>query len=95
MRIEAFTQRHRLEVQVADSGTGMSAAQRQKIFEPFHSTRPGGLGLGLYLSKRLVEAHQGTLSVESDQGKGTSVRVSLPLAVATTTTPVPLVRAAA
>ncbi|MBK7665462.1 MAG: hypothetical protein IPJ21_18380 [Sterolibacteriaceae bacterium] len=95
VRIEAFTQRHRLEVQVADSGAGMSAAQRQKIFEPFHSTRPGGLGLGMYLSKRLVEAHQGTLSVESDQGKGTSVRVSLPLAVATTTTPVPLVPAAA
>ncbi len=95
VQISAFPQHHGLALEVTDSGAGMADAQRQKVFEPFYSTRAGGLGLGLHLSKRLIEAHQGTLTLASEHGKGTTVRVSLPLSTAAPLAPISLVPAAA
>ena len=69
--------------EVTDSGVGISAADRQQIFERFYRVRgkdtPGGAGLGLAITKAIVDAHGGTISVESELGAGTSFRVSLPL----------------
>lgn len=72
-------------ITVIDSGIGMTADERESIFTPFARGRSatergiGGSGLGLYLSKRIVEAHGGRISVASVPGTGTTVAVELPL----------------
>ena len=60
----------------------MTAEQSERIFSPFFTTKPGGNGLGLPTTKRIVEAHNGTIAVQSEPGKGTKFTVRLP---ATTT----------
>jgi signal transduction histidine kinase len=70
-------------IEVTDSGVGISPADRQQIFERFYRVRgssAGGAGLGLAITKAIVDAHRGTISVESEVGSGTSFRVGLPLA---------------
>jgi len=65
---------------VCDSGVGMSQETAQKAFQPFFTTKEvgKGTGLGLFLSRETVFAHGGTLSLESEQGRGTTVTVTLP-----------------
>jgi PAS domain S-box-containing protein len=67
-----------VEVRVADDGTGMSADMLRRAAEPFRTTKAQGTGLGLSICKRLVEAHGGTLRLESAVGSGTSVSFTLP-----------------
>jgi hypothetical protein len=68
-----------LSIRVRDSGRGMSEDFiRTTLFRPFASTRPGALGLGLSQCKRIVEAHGGSLSVESRPGAGSTFKVHLP-----------------
>ncbi len=65
---------------VADNGCGMSATfLKESLFRPFHSTKQKGLGIGMFQSKMVVEAHRGNIQVESEPGKGTTFRVLLPL----------------
>jgi two-component system nitrogen regulation sensor histidine kinase GlnL len=71
-----------LQVEVADSGPGMPEEVREKLATPFFTTRPGGTGLGLALSRHWVARHGGTLRIESQLGEGTRVRVELPLRTA-------------
>lgn len=71
---------HEVELEVSDSGEGMSGEVRAHIFEPFFSTKSGGTGLGLAVSRQIVTAHGGTLSCESHLGQGTTFRVRLPRA---------------
>ena len=64
---------------VSDDGCGMSAEfMTRSLFRPFRTTKGQGLGIGLYHSRKIVEAHQGRIEVESEQGKGTTFRVMLP-----------------
>lgn len=66
-------------IAVSDDGAGMSAETRRRLFEPFHTTKPGqGTGLGLYITRSIVEAHGGTIEVDSTEGVGTTVYVKLP-----------------
>jgi len=51
---------------------------RDSLFRPFQSTKKKGLGIGMFQSRMVVEAHGGSIQVESETGKGTTVRVSLP-----------------
>lgn len=69
-------------IRVSDSGSGIPAAMRERLFQPFQTTKPlgRGTGLGLAISKRLVNAHGGTIDVESTGGTGTTVAVRVPLA---------------
>ncbi|HZV81111.1 MAG TPA: ATP-binding protein [Geobacteraceae bacterium] len=62
-----------------DSGTGIDADARARIFEPFFTTKADGTGLGLAVTKKIIEAHGGTLEVESTPGQGTTVIISLAL----------------
>ena len=69
---------NRLVLNFIDTGIGMSPEVQQQIFKPFFSMRQGGSGLGLPTLKKIVEAHGGTIAVQSEQGKGTKFIISLP-----------------
>jgi len=62
-----------------DGGAGMDKEVQEKIFTPLYTTKAKGMGFGLSISKRIVEAHGGHISVESAVGKGTTFTISLPL----------------
>jgi two-component system sensor histidine kinase HydH len=70
----------RVGFEVSDNGPGISPETRERIFTPFFTMRKGGTGLGLALVQRVVQAHQGTISVDSVLGQGTMFRVELPTA---------------
>ena len=87
--IEALPDRGRLEVEttygdraativVRDNGPGIPAAQLDQVFKPFFTTKPRGTGLGLPLSRRLVQRMGGTLALASRPGEGTAATVTLP-----------------
>ena len=65
-------------VSITDSGIGMSPEATRKIFDPFFTTKKRGTGLGLAVSCKIMEDHEGELSVQSKEGKGTTVTVLLP-----------------
>ncbi|MBC8448849.1 MAG: HAMP domain-containing protein [Chloroflexi bacterium] len=69
-----------IRIQVSDTGVGISEEHMGKIFEPLFTTKAKGMGLGLAVSKTLLERHGGTIEVESQVGKGTTFTVRLPLA---------------
>jgi len=61
-----------------DTGKGMTADAASQAFRPFFSTKPGGSGLGLATTRKIVEAHGGTITLQSEVGRGTKVSVTLP-----------------
>ena len=63
---------------IRDTGIGMSPEVQEKLFTPFFTTKEDGTGLGLVTSKKIVEAHSGSIRVESDPGKGTCFFIFLP-----------------
>ena len=73
----------RAVLSVADNGCGMSPEfLKNSLFRPFQTTKKKGLGIGMFQSKIIVEAHRGNIQVESEPGKGTKFGVTLPLAIA-------------
>ncbi|KPJ54349.1 hypothetical protein AMJ39_01065 [candidate division TA06 bacterium DG_24] len=67
-----------LTIEVADQGCGMSEEVRERIFEPFFTTKERGTGLGLVVSRRIVEGHGGTVAVASEEGRGTRFTIKIP-----------------
>ncbi len=65
-------------VEIVDTGTGMSVAQLENLFQPFKSSKKNGLGVGLFQCKRIVEDHQGMIHIESQEGRGTTVIITFP-----------------
>lgn len=65
-------------VYLTDTGVGMDDRTASKMFETFFSTKPGGSGLGLPTTAKLIEAHGGTISVQSELGRGTRFTIELP-----------------
>ena len=77
---DVLTQAHsELEIAVSDTGTGIPSDQIERIFQPFYTTKAHGIGLGLPISRRLIEDHHGTLTVESQPGYGATFTIQLPL----------------
>ncbi len=79
LEISAVQQNGRVVLQWKDSGVGMTEEIRRQAFEPFVTTRPGGTGLGLAVVYAAVAEHNGTVSIDSAPGSGTTVRVELPV----------------
>jgi two-component system, NtrC family, sensor histidine kinase HydH len=71
---------HSVRLDVIDSGIGMSAESLARCFEPFHTTKPNGSGLGLPTTRRIVQMHGGRIDVQSEPGKGTQFTIWLPAA---------------
>ncbi len=69
-----------VEVDISDTGHGMSPAVRSRLFEPFFTTKPPGVGtgLGLSVSYGITQAHRGTISVDTEEGRGTTISLRLP-----------------
>jgi signal transduction histidine kinase len=70
-----------MAISFTDTGVGIPKENLGKLFEPLFTTKAKGIGLGLAVSKQLIEAHEGTIEVESQVGKGTTFRVRLPISV--------------
>jgi signal transduction histidine kinase len=70
-----------VDVRIADTGHGISPEQVAKIFDPYFTTKQGksGTGLGLYITKKVVEDHSGSIKVDSAPGVGTTITIRLPL----------------
>jgi len=82
VEIQIEVQPKRVCLSVRDEGVGISADRLARIFEPFESAEQdckGGMGLGLTVSKRIIEAHDGHISVESSPGHGSTFTVALPI----------------
>ena len=77
--VRAFRERGQVVLEVSDHGAGIPAGDLDKIFLPFFTTKSDGTGLGLAITRKIVMAHQGSIQVESQPGKGTTFRVLLPL----------------
>ena len=67
-----------VEVAITDDGPGIGDDEQRRAFEPLYSTKPDGTGLGLAIARRIVEAHRGMVVLESDPGRGTTVRMRIP-----------------
>lgn len=79
LRLTARTGNGQLEVAIADTGSGIPPEHLDRIFEPYFTTKEGGTGLGLALAQRIVEAHGGSIEVDSHLGAGSTFRIRLPL----------------
>jgi len=71
-----------VEISVGDTGAGIPPESLERIFRPFYTTKRGGTGLGLSLCRRIIRQHGGTLSVESQLGKGSRFILRLPMRAA-------------
>jgi signal transduction histidine kinase len=68
------------EIEIRDTGRGIAPEHRQRIFQLFFTTRPGGSGIGLASAFRTVQLHNGSIEFDSEVGRGTTFRIALPLA---------------
>jgi signal transduction histidine kinase len=69
----------RVRIEISDTGTGIAPDDIAKIFEPYYSTKETGTGLGLAIVKKAIDDHDGSISVSSKQGSGTTFTIILPL----------------
>jgi signal transduction histidine kinase len=66
-------------VEVSDDGCGIARENMGRLFEPFFTTKPKGVGMGLAIARKIVQAHGGEITMESQEGKGSTVKVWLPM----------------
>jgi signal transduction histidine kinase len=78
LRVRVQPQPGRLELEIADQGTGIPEAIRPRIFTLFYTTKPGGTGVGLAMTSRIVQLHNGSIDFASEENRGTTFRVVLP-----------------
>src|SRR5262245_48705314 len=79
LTFQARPEQNRIRLDVIDTGIGMTSDDLDKIFKPFYTTRPGGTGLGLPTTRRIIERHGGRIEVQSEPGRGTQFTIWLPV----------------
>ena len=79
VRLSTRVDQQFVEFEVADSGPGLNSDHPERIFEPFYTTKPDGLGLGLPISRTIIEAHGGRLWSVTPCEQGATFRFTLPL----------------
>ena len=70
---------NQIKIKVKDNGSGIDEAQKEKILKPFFTTKPTGMGMGLSISRSIIEAHEGVLSFDSKPGEGAAFYFTLPV----------------
>jgi signal transduction histidine kinase len=80
VELSVLDQNGYVTVECRDDGHGIPEEIRDKLFDPFFTTRPKGIGLGLSITYEIVRAHEGTIEITSSPTKGTIVTVRLPAA---------------
>jgi signal transduction histidine kinase len=79
-QLEPAANGNSVHIEFRDTGKGMAASVARHIFDPFFTTKPTGTGLGLSISHELVQAHGGDIHVDSEEGRGTCVTITIPVA---------------
>src|ERR1044071_8901734 len=79
VRVSTQENRERVVVQITDTGTGMTPEVKQRLFDPFFTTKgKAGTGMGLAVSFGIIRRHEGSIEVDSEPGRGTTFKISLP-----------------
>jgi len=76
--ISASDEKNYLRIKIEDHGSGMDKETLEKMFVPFFTKKAGGTGLGMSITKKIIEGHHGRLRIDSYPGKGTEVILGLP-----------------
>jgi len=79
LMVKTAKDRNEALIEIGDTGSGIEPDRLDKIFDAYYSSRPAGTGLGLPTARKIIEAHNGSISVVSELGKGTLFTVKLPL----------------
>ena len=79
IKIRTWNDSNLVHIQVADQGIGIPKEKLNRIFDPFFTTKEHGTGLGLSVSYQIIKDHKGNIKIESEEGKGTKVTISLPI----------------
>lgn len=79
LMIRTRSNKELVHIDITDTGTGIRKDVVDKIFQVYFSTKTAGTGLGLPTTKRIIEEHKGTISVQSEEGKGTNFSIALPI----------------
>ena len=78
LEIATAHENNHVVIRITDNGRGIPAAILPHIFDPFFSTKPAGPGLGLPIVHRIVSQHRGQITIDSQEGVGTTVTIKLP-----------------
>ena len=81
--VETYVVSDQVEIRVRDTGPGIPAGVRARVFEPFVTTKSGGTGLGLAIVRRIIDDHHGRIDVSAGDGGGTCFVISLTVATRT------------
>jgi signal transduction histidine kinase len=65
-------------ISIQDEGVGIPREEVRKVFDPFYTTKPQGIGLGMAIAHNTIASHGGTIDIDSAEGKGTAITVALP-----------------
>ena len=79
IKLEAKHDAENLIISVSDTGTGVPNEARRNLFKPLHTTKPGGMGLGLASTRRMVSVQEGTISFDTKASEGSTFSITLPL----------------
>lgn len=77
--VNVYEEKGRYRIEIEDTGCGITKENMKKIFNPFFTTKEKGSGLGLPIVRKIIEGHEGTVEIESQEGSGTKVIIRLPL----------------